>query len=102
MLALKTALGPGEAVVRFWGNHNMLKARERFVDAVEGAEHPVVHVAKGVVIQQSYYAYPQEGYRFRGWYDTNGLLLSTEETWLDAYGSSHVLNAVFEESAFEQ
>ena len=46
--------------------------------------------------QQSYYAYPHEGFRFCGWYDTNGLLLSTEETWLDAYGSSRVLRAIFE------
>ncbi len=45
--------------------------------------------------QQSYYAYPQEGHTFTGWYDEKGMLLSSETVWFDAYGSSRVLTALF-------
>ena len=45
--------------------------------------------------QQSYYAYPDEGYRFVGWYE-NGSRVSGEEAWIDEYGASRILNAVFE------
>ena len=45
--------------------------------------------------QQSYSAYPDAGYRFAGWYE-NGVKVSEEETWIDEYGASRVLNAVFE------
>ena len=44
--------------------------------------------------QQSYYAYPDEGFRFLGWYE-NGAKVSESETWIDEYGASRVLNAVF-------
>lgn len=45
--------------------------------------------------QQSYYAYPDAGYRFAGWYE-NGTKVSEEETWNDAYGTSRSLQARFE------
>lgn len=45
--------------------------------------------------QQSYYAYPAEGYRFAGWFE-NGAKVSDEETWIDAYGTSRILRAEFE------
>ena len=45
--------------------------------------------------QQSYYAYPDAGYRFAGWYE-NGEKVSDAETWTDAYGASRVLRAAFE------
>ena len=46
--------------------------------------------------QQSYYAYPGEGFRFAGWRDEKGEILSREPVWVDEYGRSRVLNAVFE------
>ena len=44
--------------------------------------------------QQSYYAYPDEGFRFDGWYE-NGEKVSEEETWIDEYGTSRILQARF-------
>ena len=49
--------------------------------------------------QQSYYAYPDEGFRFAGWYE-NGVKISEEESWVDEYGASRVLKAVFEKKFF--
>ena len=46
--------------------------------------------------EQSYYAYPDAAYRFAGWQDQQGELVSTEPVWIDKYGSSRVLRAVFE------
>ena len=45
--------------------------------------------------QQSYYAYPDEGYRFAGWYE-NEVRISETETWIDEYGTSRILEAKFE------
>ena len=45
--------------------------------------------------RQTYYAYPQEGHGFLGWYDDAGALLSREAAWLDEYGASRVLTARF-------
>lgn len=45
--------------------------------------------------QQSYYAYPAEGYAFDGWYDEAGEKVSDEAEWLDEYGTSRVLTARF-------
>ena len=45
--------------------------------------------------QQSYYAYTAEGYRFAGWFE-NGAKVSEEESWIDVYGTSRILQAVFE------
>ena len=44
--------------------------------------------------QQSYYAYPDDGFRFDGWYE-NGIKVSEEETWIDEYGTSRILQARF-------
>ena len=44
--------------------------------------------------QQSYYAYPDDGFRFDGWYE-NGEKVSEEETWIDEYGTSRILQARF-------
>ena len=44
--------------------------------------------------QQSYYAYADEGYRFDGWYE-NEVKVSEEEIWIDEYGTSRILKAVF-------
>ena len=45
--------------------------------------------------QQSYYAYPNDGFRFVGWFE-NGERISAEETWIDEYGTSRILTAKFE------
>ena len=45
--------------------------------------------------QQSYYAYPDEGYDFTGWQDEQGNILSSDPAWIDEYGSSRKLKAVF-------
>ena len=45
--------------------------------------------------QQSYYAYPCEGFRFDGWYE-NGAKVSGDEMWTDEYGMSRILKAKFE------
>ena len=45
--------------------------------------------------QQSYYAYPDEGYDFTGWQDEQGNILSLDPAWIDEYGSSRKLKAVF-------
>ena len=47
--------------------------------------------------QQSYYAYPDEGFRFAGWRDEEGRTVSTEAAWIDEYGRSRILTAVFED-----
>ena len=47
--------------------------------------------------QQSCFAYPEEGFRFVGWYE-NGVKVSDDETWIDEYGASRVLKAMFERS----
>ena len=44
--------------------------------------------------QQSYYADPDEGYRFDGWYE-NGRKVSEEKEWIDEYGASRILRAEF-------
>lgn len=45
--------------------------------------------------QQRYVAYPTEGFLFDGWFDESGARLSSEQTWIDAYGKSRVLTARF-------
>ena len=45
--------------------------------------------------QQTYYAYPQEGASFDGWFDSRGEKLSAEPEWVDEYGTSRVLTARF-------
>ena len=47
--------------------------------------------------QQSYYAYPDAGCRFAGWYE-NGMKVSGEEVWIDEYGASRILQAAFEKA----
>ena len=49
--------------------------------------------------QQSYYAYPDGGVRFDGWYE-NGMKISEEETWTDEYGASRILQARFIKTFF--
>ena len=44
--------------------------------------------------QQSYHAYPDADHLFDGWYE-NGIKVSEEENWIDEYGSSRVLKAIF-------
>ena len=44
--------------------------------------------------QQSYYAYSDDGFRFDGWVE-NGEKVSEEETWIDEYGTSRILQARF-------
>lgn len=48
--------------------------------------------------QQSYHAYPQEGFAFEGWYDQSGQRLSGEAVWIDEYGTSRQLTARFQRS----
>ncbi len=45
--------------------------------------------------EQTYFAYPDEGYAFDGWYDKNGKKLSSEAKWVDEYGASRELTAKF-------
>lgn len=45
--------------------------------------------------QQTYYAYPQEGASFDGWFDNQGEKLSEKPEWVDEYGASRVLTARF-------
>lgn len=45
--------------------------------------------------QQVYFAYPQEGFCFAGWYGEDGQRLSRDTQWTDQYGNSRVLRAVF-------
>lgn len=45
--------------------------------------------------EQSYHAYPQDGFAFAGWFDENGELVSSEADWMDEYGTSRVLTARF-------
>jgi hypothetical protein len=45
--------------------------------------------------QQSYYAYPNDGFRFDGWYDENGIKVFDGDIWADKYGSGRALTAVF-------
>lgn len=45
--------------------------------------------------QQTYFAYPQKGHTFEGWYDEQGKLLSAEMEWEDEYGTSRILTARF-------
>lgn len=44
---------------------------------------------------QAYYAYPQDGAGFDGWYDQQGALLSRELVFEDEYGASRMLEARF-------
>ena len=46
--------------------------------------------------EQSYHAYPDEGFSFAGWYDANGTRVSREADWADDYGRSRQLTARFE------
>ena len=46
--------------------------------------------------QQSYSAYPKEGYRFKGWFEANGVLFSQDINYIDTYGASRELIARFE------
>ena len=45
--------------------------------------------------QQTCFAYPDDGYEFVGWQDENGSMLSSDAVWVDQYGSSRVLRALF-------
>ncbi len=45
--------------------------------------------------QQAYYAYPDEGAVFAGWFDREGNPVSGEAVWEDVYGSSRILTARF-------
>ena len=46
--------------------------------------------------EQSYHAYPDEGFTFAGWYDETGALVSRDPDWMDDYGTSRTLTARFE------
>ena len=45
--------------------------------------------------EQSYHAYPDEGFAFAGWYDEDGQLVGCDADWMDEYGTSRVLEARF-------
>lgn len=45
--------------------------------------------------EQSYHAYPEDGYSFIGWYDCHGTLFSKNEVHHDTYGSSRQIEARF-------
>jgi len=47
--------------------------------------------------EQCYFAYPKTGYSFDAWVNEDGTILSREEKWVDEYGSSRVINAIFKE-----
>ena len=45
--------------------------------------------------EQSYHAYPSDGFEFLGWFDNAGACLSAEADWTDEYGASRTLTAQF-------
>ena len=45
--------------------------------------------------EQSYHAYPCEGFSFEGWFDEEGTLFSDEQDFSDEYGASRRLQARF-------
>lgn len=45
--------------------------------------------------EQSYHAYPDEGFAFAGWYDEKGSCVSQLQDWPDEYGRSRKLAARF-------
>ena len=45
--------------------------------------------------QQAYYAYPDPGCDFDGWYDEDGICRNDEAVWEDRYGESRCLTARF-------
>ena len=45
--------------------------------------------------QQAYYAYPNEGWHFEGWFDIDRKLISKDAAWIDTYGESRQLTARF-------
>lgn len=45
--------------------------------------------------KQTYFAYPEEGYAFIAWTDEAGETVSEAAEWVDVYGASRVLTAVF-------
>lgn len=45
--------------------------------------------------QQAYYAYPDDGWHFEGWFDTDGKLIYKDAAWIDTYGESRQLTARF-------
>lgn len=45
--------------------------------------------------EQSYHAYPDEGFSFEGWFDEEGALFSDEQDCSDEYGASRTLQARF-------
>ena len=49
--------------------------------------------------EQSYHAYPDEGFAFAGWYDISGACLSHEQDWSDEYGASRQISARFLKTA---
>ena len=49
--------------------------------------------------EQSYHAYPEDGFAFAGWFDEEGALVSDEADWMDEYGTSRVIEARFAREA---
>ena len=45
--------------------------------------------------EQSYHAYPDDGFAFAGWFDGSDACVSREQDWEDEYGTSHCLVAKF-------
>ena len=45
--------------------------------------------------EQSYHAYPKEGYRLEGWYDEGGNIVSEQDMWNDPSGTGRRLTARF-------
>ena len=45
--------------------------------------------------EQSYHAYPDEGFAFIGWFDRVGALVWREQDWNDEYGRSRIIAARF-------
>lgn len=48
--------------------------------------------------EQSYHAYPDNGFSFAGWFDEKGACISTEADFDDEYGNSRQLTARFKEA----
>ena len=48
--------------------------------------------------EQSYYAYPREGFCLEGWYDEKGHLISKQDIWYDPYGTGRKMTARFTSS----
>ena len=67
----------------------------RFPERCEGIRYNAQWKETGK-FEQCYVATPMEGYHFSFWMSESRERLSEQQTWVDTYGSSRIIQAVFE------